>query len=140
VFTFWLLHHHFQRPLSYIGHGARGKQVRDLLHAADLVELIDLQLSDPDGWSGFVGNVGGGRAVSLSLAETTALCRELTGNEVPIGAEPETRPGDVPLYISDCGLLFGRTDWRPARGPREILADIHAWLVENEDAVARSLF
>ncbi len=119
VFTFWLLHHHFGRPLTYIGYGAEGKQVRDLLHVADLVELVDLQLSDPAGWDGFVGNVGGGREVSLSLAETTELCRELTGNEVPIGPEPETRPGDVPLYLSDCSLLHARTEWRPrpwARG------------------------
>ena len=36
VFTFWLLHHHFARPLSYIGYGGGGHQVRDLLHVADL--------------------------------------------------------------------------------------------------------
>ena len=81
VFTFWLLHHQFGRPLSYIGHGGTGKQVRDLLHIEDLVELVDSQLLDPEAWDGFVGNVGGGREVSLSLAETTEICRELTGNE-----------------------------------------------------------
>ncbi len=45
VFTFWLLHHHFARPLTYIGYGGGGHQVRDLLHVADLFELIDEQLS-----------------------------------------------------------------------------------------------
>ncbi len=139
VFTFWLLHHHFRKPLSYIGYGAEGMQVRDLLHVDDLVELIDAQLADLNAWSGFVGNVGGGREVSLSLAETTAICRELTGNEVEIGAADEERPGDVPLYISDCRRLFERSDWRPTKGPREVLADILAWVEEHEDAVARSL-
>ena len=139
VFTFWLLHHHFQRPLGYIGYGGGGLQVRDLLHVADLVDLIDLQLADPAGWNGFVGNVGGGREVSLSLLETTALCHELTGNELEIAASGDERPGDVPLYISDCSRLFERTDWRPQRGPREILSDILAWVEENEDAVAESL-
>ena len=67
VFAFWLFHHHFGLPLSYIGFGGTGKQVRDLLHVDDLVELVDEQLSDPDGWAGFVGNVGGGRDHSLSL-------------------------------------------------------------------------
>ena len=85
VFTFWLLHHMLERPLSYIGYGGEGLQVRDLLHVDDLVELIDLQLAEPERWSGFVGNVGGGREVSLSLLETTEICRELTGNEVEIG-------------------------------------------------------
>ena len=106
VFSWWLLSHHFGRPLSYIGYGGSGKQVRDLLHVDDLVDLVDEQLGDPEGWSGSVANVGGGRECSLSLLETTALCRELTGNEVEIGADPETRPGDVPIYLSDCSRLF----------------------------------
>ena len=48
VFTFWLLHHRFGRPLSYIGYGGTGKQVRDLLHVEDLIELVDAQLLDPE--------------------------------------------------------------------------------------------
>jgi CDP-paratose 2-epimerase len=139
VFTYWLLHHHFGRPLTYIGYGGTGHQVRDLLHVADLVALVDEQLADPGAWDGFVGNVGGGREVSLSLLETTEICRELTGAEVPIEPGDRERPGDVPLYISDCSRLFERTGWRPARGAREVLADILAWVRENEDAVAGSL-
>jgi CDP-paratose 2-epimerase len=139
VFTYWLLAHHFARPLSYIGYGGGGLQVRDLLHVDDLVELVDRQLGDPAGWDGFVGNVGGGRECSLSLLETTELCRELTGNEVPVTAADEDRPGDVPLYLSDCSRLFEASDWRPARGPREVLEQIMAWVVENEAQVAASL-
>ncbi|MFI5122080.1 MAG: NAD-dependent epimerase/dehydratase family protein [Vicinamibacteria bacterium] len=139
VFTFWLLHHYFGRPLTYIGYGGSGHQVRDLLHVDDLVELIDAQLAEPEHWDGFVGNVGGGREISLSLLETTEICRELTGNEVPIDSSDEQRPGDVPLYISDCARLFGRTDWRPAKGAREVLAEILAWVEENTDDVAASL-
>jgi CDP-paratose 2-epimerase len=71
--------------------------------------------------------------------ETTELCRELTGNEVPIGGTTQTRPGDVPLYISDCARLFERTDWRPSRTPREILADIQAWIKDNEPALEAAL-
>ena len=47
VFTYWMLAHHFGRPLSYIGFGGTGKQVRDLLHVDDLVELVDEQLARP---------------------------------------------------------------------------------------------
>jgi CDP-paratose 2-epimerase len=131
VFTYWMLEHYFGRPLSYIGFGGTGKQVRDLLHVDDLTELVDEQLADIDGWAGATVNVGGGPGCSLSLVETTELCRELTGNEIPIGAEPETRPGDVPVYISDCGRLAARTDWRPRRDARRILGDIHAFIDEN---------
>jgi CDP-paratose 2-epimerase len=139
VFSWWLLSHHFGRPLTYIGFGGGGRQVRDLLHIDDLVDLVDEQLGDPSGWSGSVANVGGGRECSLSLLETTALCRELTGREVGVGADPETRPGDVPIYLSDCSRLFARTSWRPRRSPRDVLADILAWTLAHEDAVGDAL-
>jgi CDP-paratose 2-epimerase len=139
VFTYWLLAHHFGRPLSYIGYGGSGLQVRDLLHVDDLVDLVDRQLADPAAWNGFLGNVGGGRDCSLSLLETTEMSRELTGKEVPVTAAGTDRPGDVPLYLSDCSRLFEVTDWRPTRGPREILGDIMDWVAENEAQVAASL-
>ena len=96
VFTHWMLAHHFRQPLSYIGFGGRGKQVRDLLHVEDLVDLVERQLLDPGAWDGRTVNVGGGRECSLSLLETTAICRELTGNEVPIAPVAETRAGRRP--------------------------------------------
>jgi CDP-paratose 2-epimerase len=79
VFTYWMLAHHFGQPLRYIGFGGSGKQVRDLLHVEDLVDLLALQLEDPEHWDGVTVNVGGGRPCSLSLLETTALCAEITG-------------------------------------------------------------
>jgi CDP-paratose 2-epimerase len=139
VFSWWLLSHHFGRSLNYIGFGGAGKQVRDLLHIDDLVDLVEEQLGDPERWRGSVANVGGGRECSLSLLETTALCRELTGNEVEIGADPETRPGDVPIYLSDCSRIFTRTSWRPRRSPRDVLADLLEWTVAHEDDVAEAL-
>ena len=139
VFALWALHHHYGIPLSYIGYGGKGKQVRDLLHVEDLCELIELQLADPGAWDGATLNVGGGAECSLSLLETTALCRELSGNEVPIGSEPETRYGDVPVYISDCGRLHARTDWRPRRDARTVMADIFAWIEGNAEAVGPAL-
>lgn len=139
VFSWWLLSHLFERPLSYIGYGGSGKQVRDLLHVDDLVDLVDEQLGDPRRWSGVVANVSGGREGSLSLLETTELCRELTGNEVPIGAEAETRPGDVPVYLGDCDHLHSLTSWRPQRSPRDVLADLLDWSAEHEDELRAAL-
>ena len=138
VFTFWLLHHHFGRPLTYIGYGGAGQQVRDLLHVADLVELVDLQLADPERWDGFVGNVGGGREVQpLAARDDRDLPRADRQRGRRSAPSDEERPGDVPLYISDCSRLFERDRLAArARSPREVLADIHAWVEENEDAVA----
>jgi CDP-paratose 2-epimerase len=139
VFTYWMLAHHFGRPLRYIGFGGSGKQVRDLLHIDDLLDLVDLQLAAPEHWDGVTVNVGGGRGCSLSLLETTALCAEITGREVAVAASDESRPGDIPIYLSDCARLFSLTDWRPTRGAREVLVDIHSWIVEHEAALRAAL-
>jgi CDP-paratose 2-epimerase len=139
VFTHWMLAHYFQYPLSYIGFGGEGKQVRDLLHAEDLVDLVERQLLDPQGWDGRTVNVGGGREISLSLRETTALCQKLTGNDVPLTPVAETRQGDVPIYLSDCARLFGLDEWRPRRGAEQVLADIHEWIAADPERIAAAL-
>ena len=139
VFTFWMLAHRLGRPLKYIGFGGEGKQVRDLLHVDDLLDLIERQLLDAAHWDGMTFNVGGGREGSLSLSETTALCAEITGSRVEVEHSAEVRPGDLPLYVSDCARLYDHTDWRPNRGPREILTDIDNWIAANEAAVTKAL-
>jgi CDP-paratose 2-epimerase len=139
VFTHWMLAHHFGNPLSYIGFGGEGKQVRDLLHVEDLVDLVERQLLDPAAWDGRTVNVGGGRECSLSLRETTEICQRLTGNEVPIAPVQETRQGDVPVYLSDCARLFELDEWRPRRSAEQVLADIHEWVEADEDRIADAL-
>jgi CDP-paratose 2-epimerase len=139
VFTYWVLAHLLGRPLRYIGFDGSGRQVRDLLHVDDLAELIDRQLGDPEHWDGVVANVGGGLERSLSLLETTALCRELTGAEVPVEPAGENRPGDVPVYVSDCSALYRHTDWRPRRSAGETLATIAAWGAEHIDVIRTAL-
>ena len=139
VFTHWMLAHHFGNPLTYIGFGGKGKQVRDLLHVEDLVDLVERQLLAPADWDGRTVNVGGGRECSLSLLETTAICRELTGNEVPIEPVEQTRAGDVPIYLSDCTKIFGLDEWRPRRSAEQVLADIHEWITADEQRIAQAL-
>ena len=139
VFTLWVLAHHFRRSLQYIGFGGMGKQVRDLLHVADLIDLVELQLARMAELDGRVFNVGGGLETSLSLQETTSLCQEIVGGKLEIGADEATREGDVRVYVTDNRRVTEATDWRPRRTPRDILADIHAWITANEAAVRQAL-
>jgi CDP-paratose 2-epimerase len=140
VFTYWLLAHQLGLPLRYLGYDGLGKQVRDVLHVDDLVDLLDDQLIHPEAWAGATVNVGGGRERSLSLQETTALCRELTGNDVAIeSAAEEPRRGDVPIYISDCSQLAALSAWRPQRSVRQTLSDTSTWLLEHEAEVSLAL-
>ena len=139
VFMYWLLAHRFGRPLKYIGYGGKGLQVRDLLHVDDLAELTALELSDFSRCCGKTYNVGGGTGISLSLRETTELCRRITGNTVSVGAEPEERPADIPWYVSDCRRVRDELGWKPERKPHEIMKDMLEWINAHEERILSAL-
>ncbi len=132
VVTLWLAAHHFRRELAYIGWGGAGKQVRDVLHVDDLADLIVAQLAAVDAWQAEVYNVGGGRAISASLAEMTTLAREVTGRHVAVRSTPQTRPVDLRIYLTDTTKLRARFDWQPARDLPTVAGDIHAWIRQHE--------
>ena len=92
VVVLWVARHVFGGALSYIGYGGQGKQVRDMLHIDDLFRLVLYEIEHLDTLSGSIFNVGGGHAVSVSLQELTAVCRELTGEALDIGSVPAERP------------------------------------------------
>ncbi|MGH7950332.1 MAG: NAD-dependent epimerase/dehydratase family protein [Limisphaerales bacterium] len=137
VASLWVLAHHFGRPLSYIGYGGKGKQVRDFLHVDDLCDLIIEQVCDFKSWDGWLGNVAGGFQNSVSLCELTALCEEITGKKISIKSVPENRPSDLRLFIGDCAKLFARTNWRPKRDVRRIVHDVNAWVNQNGEALSQ---
>jgi len=130
IASLWVLGHHFGRPLTYIGYGGHGKQVRDFLHVQDLCELIIEQIDEFSAWDGWVGNVAGGVSNAGSLCELTSLCREVVGRETSIKTEPGNRPADLRIFIGDCGKLFSRTTWRPRRNLPRIVEDIATWVRE----------
>jgi CDP-paratose 2-epimerase len=133
IVSHWVLAHLFSRPLAYIGYGGQGKQVRDVLHIADLCTLIELQIRDFSVWDGWCGNVAGGLENSISLCELTQLCSEATGKQVDIQHVAETRPADLRLYIADCSKLLARTSWKPKWSVKQIVADTASWAQQHHD-------
>ena len=140
VFAFWLFHHYFKKNLQYMGYGANGKQVRDVLHIQDLSELICIQMQDIKKFNGQIYNVGGGTHVSLSLLETTKICRALTGHVVPIKKIKKDRAADIPIYISDHTRITQQTGWNPRIKAETILSDIYQWLKSNKHLIQKVLF
>ena len=132
VFTLWMAAHYFGKSLKYIGFGGAGKQVRDVLHVDDLFDVLEIQLTQIDQFNGKIHNVGGGLANALSLQETTAICREITGNRIDIAADLQDRPADIKSYISDNAKISAACGWQPNRNPRQTLTDIFDWIRTNE--------
>ena len=136
VMVLWIAKHYFQQQLGYFGYGGTGKQIRDMLHVADLYRLIDWQLHHLDQVNGEILNVGGGLESSASLQELTQVCQEVTGHTIPIKAVAETRTADIRLYVTDNTKVTNLTGWKPEIGIRQIVEDITAWLAENEADLA----
>lgn len=139
VFTLWVANHYFNKGLRYTGFGGQGKQVRDLLHPDDLFALLRLEAAKINDVSGQVFNAGGGRRVSVSLAELTTLCQKATGNTIPIASDLTTAAVDIPLYLSDSTRATETFGWTPKKDSSVIVGEIAQWLQTNEDAL-RPLF
>lgn len=139
VVVLWLARHVFGGSLAYIGFGGQGKQVRDMLHIDDLLDLVLYQIDHLGELSGKTFNVGGGLGVSASLRELTALCAEITGNTLSMGSVAETRPADIPWYVTDNTRITAATGWSPQRDVRAILTDTHTWLCDHRALLASIL-
>lgn len=79
--------------------GYKRKQVRDNIHAADLVRAFDEFFRNPR--SGEVYNIGGGRESNCSMLEATELCERITGWPFDCKYVDENRRGDHIWWISD---------------------------------------
>jgi CDP-paratose 2-epimerase len=139
VFSLWVFHHLFQKPLRYQGYGGTGKQVRDLLHPADLFALMESQMAAPNLPKAALYNASGGIANSISLQELTALCREVTGRETPIASQPETHGADIPYLVLDSSRAQKQFGWKPKRSTKDIVTEIATWAKANEAQLKSAL-
>jgi len=132
VVALWVARHLFGGPLTYIGFGGSGKQVRDMLHVRDLYDLLILQLNEAAKFSGQVFNVGGGKQNTVSLLELTQLCQRISGKQIAISRDPETRAVDIPWYVNNCAKIESLTQWRPKISVKGIIENIAAWMNEYQ--------
>lgn len=139
VVTLWMARHYWKKPLKYIGYGGMGKQVRDILHVDDLVDLVDLQIHQTERFAGKVYNAGGGIANSASLREMTAICQSITGHQVDIDAEPRNRPADLRSFITDNTRIESEIGWSPKKSVQTVFEDVFGWIRNNEKDLAKVL-
>jgi CDP-paratose 2-epimerase len=110
----------------YTIYGYKGKQVRDQIHADDVIRAFDAFVHNPR--PGEVYNLGGGRPNSASVLECIDLIEEIGGYRVAWTYSDRNRTGDHICYISDLRKL--RRDfpeWSITHSLRDIIAEmIHA--------------
>lgn len=84
-------------PYTILGY--KGKQVRDNIHAYDLVNMFWHFYQNPR--PGEVYNAGGGLQSNISMLEAVAKIEQLTGKHGNIVYKDDARRGDHIWYVSD---------------------------------------
>ena len=108
---------------EYTIFGYKGKQVRDNIHAWDLVNMFWHFYKNPK--MGEVYNAGGGRFSNCSMIEAIDLCVDITGNKMNYTYSENHRSGDHIWYISDVSKFKNHyPDWEFKYSLTETLSQI----------------
>lgn len=115
-------------PYTVFGYG--GKQVRDNIHARDVVRAFHAFHRKPR--PAAVYNLGGGRDSNVSMIEAIELCQEIASSELDRSYSPRARTGDHRWWISSLeDFRREHPEWRLTRGIRDILQEIYDHNVES---------
>ena len=113
------------RPYTVFGYKA--KQVRDNIHASDLVGMFWHYYQQPR--CGEVYNAGGGYHSHCSMLEAITLCEQISGKKLAWRYADENRIGDHIWYVSDVSKFRSHCPaWSYHYDLRRICEDIYrAW-------------
>jgi CDP-paratose 2-epimerase len=117
--------------------GYQGKQVRDNIHAYDVVRAFAAFAAAPS--SAAVYNLGGGRASNVSMLEAIAKCESISGRDLHYTLSDNARIGDHQWYISDFSAFEADyPDWHLTFGIDDVLRDIYEHNADRWTTAARA--
>jgi CDP-paratose 2-epimerase len=104
--------------------GYKGKQVRDNIHSADLLEAFDAFVENPR--SGEVYNIGGGRQSNCSVLEAIDLVNDVAGRRLAYDYVDSPRRGDHIWYVSNLDKFRAHyPGWRLRYDLRNLVREIY---------------
>jgi nucleoside-diphosphate-sugar epimerase/intein/homing endonuclease len=115
------------KPFTVFGDG---KQIRDTLWVADLVDAYERAIERISTVSGEVFNVGGGPGNTLSLNQLVAILDRAFGKSFnPPFAD--WRPGDQRVFVADVRKAERLLGWKPKVKTAEGVQKLLDWVREN---------
>lgn len=110
------------KEIPYRIYGYEGLQVRDQLHADDLIEAVNQVIVEPR--KNVVYNIGGGRANACSVLEAVEQCEQITGKRMNCSFH-DMRTGDHRWWVTDNSRLTADfPNWRVNYSLKKVLEDI----------------
>lgn len=116
-----------EEPFTISGNG---KQVRDVLHAEDMISLYFSTLKYADAAAGQAFNIGGGIDNSLSLLELFALL-EIEIQQPMRYSKLPPRESDQRVFVADIGKLERLTGWSPLVSAPAGVSNMLAWVSDH---------
>lgn len=111
------------RGETYTIFGYKGKQVRDNIHAHDVIAAFDAFARRPR--PGEVYNIGGTRFSNFSILEAIAKAEGILGKKAKTTVSSEARKGDHIWYISDMTKFKSHyPEWRQTRDGDSIIEEL----------------
>jgi CDP-paratose 2-epimerase len=111
-------------PFSISG---TGKQVRDVLHADDMIRLYFYAIDNIEAAKGQAFNIGGGIENSLSLLELFDSLQEFSGARLNYTKLP-ARESDQRVFVADIAKAEKILGWRPAVDSRTGVKRMFDWV------------
>jgi len=113
----------FKEGWTYTIYGYGGKQVRDNIHAYDLITAFNEFYNSPR--PGEVYNIGGGEYSNCSVLEAIAICEEISGKSLDYTISDQVRTGDHKWWISDVSKFRNQfPNWGYAYDLRQIITEL----------------
>lgn len=107
-----------------------GKQVRDVLFIDDLINAVDLAVTNINRTKGEVFNMGGGPNNTMSLLELLNIINTRRTEKIKVSFE-DWRPFDQKLYISDIAKAKKYFYWEPKIDKEAAVNKILDWIEGN---------
>ncbi|MEI6265400.1 MAG: NAD-dependent epimerase/dehydratase family protein [Sphingobacteriia bacterium] len=137
ILSYWVYQYLLNKPLSFIGFGGKGLQVRDVIHPFDIFTIVYQQIQASIGNAPRIINLGGGVENTLSLYELNDFCKKNIQEDKNISSVPDNRKFDIPYYSTDYSLAQSFWNWKPTISSYDILDQILVFGQNNLDHISR---
>lgn len=109
-----------------------GKQVRDVLHADDMIKLYFAAIQNIENINGQAFNIGGGIENSLSLLELFSLLEKELDIELHYEKLPP-RESDQKIFVADIAKAKKLIEWKPEVSKENGVKKMIEWVSNNLD-------